>query len=243
MIWLHGPRRLLLSALSLDWLGQLLILLGIMWIPGWLSYPTVGSALQDIDGLWLIFCVLLYPLLGWLFGSYTVLRWRRFSLTLLFQRLFITALVTLMVVAFARWLVNPRDDVWLVYRSVQLVWLSALTLWSFLIRIALRRGLLSPDAPRLLLLASDQETPAMLKAWSRVTLPQPLIPISPNSLEDLLNVGSEPLLVALSSSLRNDPSHSTLIERLDSYDPRQVHIISVISLFEKQQERLPRSFT
>ena len=104
----------------------------------------------------MIFCVLLYPLLGWLFRSYTVLRWRRFSLTLLFQRLFITALVTLMVVAFARWLVNPADDVWLVYRSVQLVWLSALTLWSFLIRIALRRGLLSPDAPRLLLLASDQ---------------------------------------------------------------------------------------
>ena len=41
--------------------------------------PTGGPPQLEGQGLWLIFCLLLYPLLGWLFGSYTVLRWRRLS--------------------------------------------------------------------------------------------------------------------------------------------------------------------
>ena len=63
---------------------------------------------------WLLFSLLLYPLLGWLFGSYTVLRWRRLTLAVLLQRLVITAAVSVIVVALARWLFNPVDAVWLV---------------------------------------------------------------------------------------------------------------------------------
>ena len=46
--------------------------------------------------------------------------------------------------------------------------------WSLLVRIALRRGLLLPDAPRLLLLAGDDEMADILQAWSHVALPQRL---------------------------------------------------------------------
>ena len=60
-----------------------------------------------------------------------------------------------MVVAIARCLSIPAE-VWLVSRRVQLVWVGVLA-WSLLIRIALRRGLFLPEAPRLLLLASDDE--------------------------------------------------------------------------------------
>ena len=52
-----------------------------------------------------MFSLLLYPLLGWLFGSYTVLHWRRLTLPVLLQRLVITAVVSVMVVAVARWLI------------------------------------------------------------------------------------------------------------------------------------------
>ena len=65
----------------------------------------------------------LYPFLGWLFGSYTVLRWRRLILPVLLQRLAITAAMSVIVVAVARWVINPGDAVWLVYRRVQLVWM------------------------------------------------------------------------------------------------------------------------
>ena len=66
--------------------------------------------------------------------------------------------------AVVRWLLNPGQDVWLVYRSVQVVWMGTLTVWSLIIRIALRRGLLMPEAPRLLLLATPEEQPSIQKA-------------------------------------------------------------------------------
>ena len=59
------------------------------------------------------------------------------------------------------------------------VWLGALAAWSLLMRIALRRGLLLPDAPRLMLLASDEEMAAVLQAWARVAPRQRLEPIPP----------------------------------------------------------------
>ena len=236
-MWWHDPRVRLLCALLLDWLGQLLILAVIT--SSWFEFPLVGEHQLEAHGLWFIFCMLLYPLLGWLFGSYTVLRWRRLTFPVLLQRLLITALVTLMVVAIARWLINPDEEVWLVHRRVQVVWLGALTAWSLLMRLALRRGLFLPDAPRLLLLARDEEIPGILKAWARVQLPQRLEPISPLSLEHLLRKGSEPLFVALSSTRRNDPCLQELIELLEVQDPRLVQTISVINLFERQQERLP----
>ena len=238
-MWWHGPRTLLLRALLLDWLGQLLIFAGIALTPGWLGFTTSRAPQLEGQGLWLVFCLLLYPLLGWLFGSYTVLRWRRLSLHVLVQRLLITATVTLMVVAIARWLVNPSEEVWLVYRRVQVVWLVSLTAWSLSMRLALRRGLLLPDAPRLMLLASEQEMADVLKAWARVAPRQLLEPIPPTALDQLVNEGAAPLLVALSPILRRDPSLVALIERLEMQDPNLVQTISVITLFEQQQERLP----
>ena len=241
-MWGLDPRTLLLRALVLDWLGQLLIFAGFMHSPGWLGLSVNGPFQFEVQGLWLFFCLLLYPLFGWLFGSYTVLLWRRLAFPVLLQRLLITASVTLMVVDIARWLFNPGQDVWLVYRQVQVVWLGALVFWSLLMRTVLRRGLLLPDAPRLILIASDEEMGGILQAWSRVVPRQNLEPIPPLAVEQLLDDGQAPLLVALSPSCRRDPSLSGLIQRLEIQDPRIVKTISVISLFDSQQERLPPPF-
>ena len=113
-MWGCDPRSLLLRAVLLDWLGQLLILLVIVVAPRALSAVPTGSS--DLEGqrAWLVFSYLLYPLLGWLFGGYTVLRWRQLALPVLLQRLLLTSVVTLMVVAIARWLINPGEEVWLV---------------------------------------------------------------------------------------------------------------------------------
>ena len=132
-------RTLMLRALLLDWIGQVLILALILLMPAWTGIDLGGHSLQG-QGPWLVFLLLLYPLLGWLFGSYTVLRWRRLTLPVLLQRLLITAAVTLMLVALARRLINPSDTVWLVYLRVQLVWIGVLSLWALAVRIGLRRG-------------------------------------------------------------------------------------------------------
>ena len=235
---MHDPRTLILRALLLDGSGQLLILGLILWVPNWLGWPIGGSSLEGQGG-WLLFSLLLYPLLGWLFGSYTVLRWRRLTLPVLLQRLAITAAVSVMVVAVARWLINPADSVWLVYRSVQLVWMLALTGWALMVRLALRRGLLLPESPRLLLLAQQIEIHAVLTAWRRVPHRQHLYPVDELRLQRRLDKPAQPLLVAVSAGVRRDPSKRPLLESLEVRDPRDVRIVSVLSLFEQQQERLP----
>ena len=75
----------------------------------------------------------------------------------------------------------------------------------------------------------------------RVTLPQRLKPILTSSLEHHLNEGSESFSGIL-HCIAVDRGHAPRlegIERLEVQDPRFVQTISVINLFEKQQERLP----
>ena len=235
---MHDLRTLLLRALLFDLLGQVLILAVMLSLPAWTGITVGGDTLQG-QGSWLIFVLVLYPLLGWLFGSYTVLRWRRMALPVLLQRLLITGVVTLMVVAIARWLINPSDAVWLVYRRVQLLWIGSLTLWALAVRVGLRRGLLLPAAPRLLLLVQPQELESLLTAWQRVPHRHQLCPVEMPVLKQQLDRAKESALVALGEGVRQDPALQTLLAALEMRDPRQVRVMSVLSLFEQQQERLP----
>ena len=235
---MNDLRTLMLRALLLDWIGQVLIVASILLMPAWTGIDLAGKSFQG-QGPWLLFLLLLYPLLGWLFGSYTVLRWRRLTLPVLLQRLLITAAVTLMVVAIARWLINPSDTVWLVYRRVQLLWIGALSLWALAVRIGLRRGLLLPDAPKILLTVQPQELETVLGAWRRVPQRYRLHPVDAENLAQQLEQAQEPILLALSQAVRQDPELQTLIACLETHDPRQVRALSVLSLFEQQQERLP----
>lgn len=228
----------MLSALLLDWLGQLLIFVWILAMPAWTGFDLSGVSLQ-LQGPWLVFVLLLYPLLGWLFGSYTVLRWRRLTLPVLLQRLLITGVATLMVVAIARWLINPSDLVWLVYRRVQFLWIGALSLWVLAVRVGLRRGLLLPDAPQILLLVQPWELDKVLAEWRRLPQRQRLCPVESAAIAQKLDQVEEPILLALSQDVRRDSALGPLLASLEMRDPRQLRLISVLSLFEQQQERLP----
>jgi len=115
----------------------------------------------------------------------------------------------------------------------------ALTGWALLVRLALRKGLLLSDAPRLLLLAHHNEIPAVLAAWQRIPHRQRLSPVDALRLQGRLEQPEQPLLVAVSSEMRLDPSQRSLLESLEMRDPRVVRSVSVLSLFEQQQERLP----
>jgi len=233
-------RSLLLRALMLDGVGQLLTLALVVLFPTLTRLPIGDVALIDQGG-WLLFMLLLYPALGWLFGSYTLLRWRRLPLVVLLQRLLLTALVTLMVVAIARWLFNPGDNVWLVHRRVQLFWMAGVTAWALMVRLALRRGLLSPES-RLLLLAKPEEVNLIMRAWKRVPGRQRLRSIQPEALLERMQQAEESLLLTITPALRQTPELRPLLDRSEISDPRQLRVLSVISLFEQQQERLPPAF-
>jgi lipopolysaccharide/colanic/teichoic acid biosynthesis glycosyltransferase len=233
-------RSLLLRALILDGVGQLLILALVVFFPDLTGLPKGELALSSQSG-WLLFMLLLYPALGWLFGSYTVLRWRRLSLLVLLQRLLLTALATLVVVAMARWLFNPVVEIWLVHRRVQLLWMACITVWALSVRLALRRGLLSLEA-RLLLLAKPEEVTSIMRVWKRVAGRQRLRSIQLEALLERMQHSQEPLLIAITPALRQKPELRPLLDRSEISDPRQLRVLSVISLFEQQQERLPPAY-
>ena len=58
------------------------------------------------------------------------------------------------VATLVRSLYGVGEEGWLLYPKFQLAWLGALSAWSLIVRIGLRRGLLSPELPNILLLAS-----------------------------------------------------------------------------------------
>ena len=102
---------------------------------------------------------------GWLFGSYTVLRWNRLARMTLLRRVLLTSVVSAVALALMRQIFNPSDAVWLLHRSTQVVIFSGLTLWSVLMRLVLRRGILIPSAPRCVLVGDEYERAILCDAW------------------------------------------------------------------------------
>ena len=164
--------------------------------------------------------------------------------SVLFQRLFITSFVTLIVVAVVRWLISPSEAVWLVQRWVQALWIGLLTLWAFAVRVGLRRGFLVPDSPKLFLFSlKPQEFPTILYAWRRVPQRQVLRPLDAGNLAFEFTKSDEPLMVAISQGVSHDPSLRSFLSYLESSDPRHVRSLSVLSLFEQHQERVCHPFS
>ena len=239
-MWTHKPRSSLILAISLDLVGQIILLFLTLSVWSELGWNR-GDSTLIMQKDWLIFCLVLYPLIGWLFGTYTILRWRRLPILSLAQRLFISAVVNLFVIALVVWIVNPGDMVWLLHRRVQVTWLVLLTSWSFLVRIALRQGFLFPSLPKLFLLAREDEYKTILAEWRRVPLRQKLFYVDPKRLQTHIKKSSAPLLVAISKKSRFETCFGDLMANVQTSDPRIVRTLPVLSLFEQQQERLPPS--
>ncbi len=225
MSW-RNPRRILLVCAGLDLAGLLGLLALISLFKPLPVFPQLG---------WLVFTALAYLGLGWLFGSYTVLRWRRLPLNAVLQRVLITGVVTLVVVALARLLLNPAETVWLVHRSTQIAWLLPLMLWSLLMRGLLRRGLLLPPEAQVALVGPQPELEPVLAAWRRTPVRQPLRCLSLEQAMDL----PPPVVLALAPSLEQNPQQRRLLEQLEERDPRDTSLTTPLNLLERQLERLP----
>lgn len=142
-MWTASPRRLLLTAALLDVVGQLFVLWFLISLPILLGLSPAELSLENQWG-WLIGSVTTYLLSSWLFGSYTVLRWRRVPLPSLLPRVLVAAIATVVVMAVFRWALNPGEEIWLFYRRVQLAWMLSVMIWSLLVRVGLGKGLLLP---------------------------------------------------------------------------------------------------
>ena len=233
-----NARRLLFAAAALDVIGQLGLLVVLMSQSRLLSLPISGNEISLPLG-WLLFCVFLYLALGWLFGSYSLLRRRRISIQLLLQRVVITTLVTVFAITFVRWLLNPEDNLWLLHRRVQFLWLTGVSFWSLCIRIALRHGLAFPETQSLILLGIDSEAKDIQRSWRKVPYCQRLVRLSDSQFMKWLQSSPDNSLITVGQKWSSLQKHSDLLDRIDKLDPRKIQLISPLRLFERQQERLP----
>ncbi len=225
MSW-RNPRRNLLLCAGLDVVGLLVVLffLASIW-----SLPLVGQL------GWIFVTIVVYLLLGWLLGTYTVLGWRSLSQLRLIQRLGLCLLMTLMLVAILRWFCNPSLDIWIVFRSTQFSWLIPVIVWSFFVRVSLRRGVIQAEDPSLVLLADELDAVQALQAWQKT--PKRLMPSWIPASEVAKLPG--PLVLAIAPRMRKDPKYRELFEVLDQRDPRECSLTTPLSLAERQLERLP----
>ncbi len=225
MSW-RNPRSKLLFCAGLDVIGLVIVLVCLV---------TTSSLHLTGQLPWILTTIFAYLLWGWLLGTYTVLGWRSLSRWTLIQRLGLCLLATLMLVAIFRWFFNPSLDVWLVFRSAQFSWLLPVTVWSFFVRVCLRRGVIQSEEPSLVLLAREEEALLALNAWQKT--PKRLMPkwLTPSEVASF----SGPLVLAIAPSMRNDPKYLELFEDLDQRDPRECSLTTPLSLAERQLERLP----
>ena len=239
-MWGRDPRSLMIVAAALDLVGQLFLLLLLVGFSSWLALPLPpeGQGLVLPMG-WTLFCLFLYPSLGWLFGSFTLLRWRRLPLLVLLQRVLLTAVGALLVIAVTRWITNPVDSVWLLHRRAQVFWFGGVSIWTLLVRIGLRHGLVLPDAPQLLLLADNCEAAMIQRAWNRVPHHQHLQRIDAEQMTLRLQANSDCFLLTVGPSWLERSRQHPSFQGLKGFDPRRVQVVQPAGLFERQQERLP----
>ena len=184
---------------------------------------------------WIVITTSAYLLFGWLLGTYTVLGWPSLSRWRLIQRISLCLFATLMLVAVLRWVINPSLEIWLVFRSSQISWLIPTAIWSLIVRVALRKGALQAEEPKIILVAAPEEAKEALNAW-RIT-PTRIMPKWMTTQEAALV--NSPLLLAVSPSIRNLPESHQLFEELKYRDPRECNITTPLALAERQLERVP----
>ena len=203
-----------------------------------LTFSIEKDALNS-NGIWFLFCIFIYPALGWLFGTYTVLRWRRVPLPILLQRIGLTAIFVILITATSGWIFRAEESIWFLHRRVQLQWVFGTAIWSLLIRLLLRWGNIWPDSQQLLMLASDSEAEIILQAWRRVPQRKELLRLSANNIKSYIQNLESPCLLAVGTSWRMKDINLSLMEELNSLDPRRVQIVNPPALFERHQERFP----
>ena len=228
MTW-RNPRRQLVICAGLDVCGLAAIFFLL-------------DLVRPLDGLrqqwpYIVLLVITYLCLGWLFGSYTVLRWRRVPLHAVLQRVLTTGVATVAVIALFRVALNPSETVWVLHRSTQLIWLLPQMFWSLLIRGLLRRGLILPAEPQYFLVADDVQADLIQEAWRRTPPRQPLHRLP---LQRVLEQ-RPPVVVAVAPLLLGQGKEQQLLDRLEQCDPREFGLTTPLKLLERQLERLPPS--
>ena len=189
--------------------------------------------------LWLLQIGVLYLLVGWLLGSYTVLRWPGLRFTLLIKRLLLTAGATGLALVLLGWLFDTPERVTLLHRGTLVLLLSLESVWSLGLRVLLRLiGAAPGSEDPLQLLATPQQGDHIAREWRRTPYSSAPRLLSPGLLGRELIRRSQLRQLAVAPGLDLDPEQQRQLLRLER---RGVAVGSLEQMAEQRLERLPPS--
>ncbi len=158
MHWLRHRRWLALAA-GLD-------ALGVCLLAAWIDRERNGF-LDNQLGL-LAMLVVIYLSLGWLFGSFTLLKARRLRWSQLVVRLAITSAATTAAGALVGWLLRTAPDVTLLHRGSLMPLFTLAALWSGGVRLLLRQLAHSTRQDQWDIVSLPGEREAIRAEWERI---------------------------------------------------------------------------
>ena len=179
--------------------------------------------------------VLIYLSLGWLFGSYTLLKLARLRWMQLLLRLGITSTASIVAGALLGWLLRVPPGVTLLHRGSLIPLFSLAILWSALVRLVLRQSQHLSSQPAWQVVALPQEVAAIAREWRRSYGSTPLpaiLPFSPKLWErDAPNAS-----IALSSGVAAEANVQQFCQEVVG----QGHpVLSLAAMAEQELQRIP----
>lgn len=205
-----------------------------MWPVAALADGLRGSSLLRHPS-WLLGFGAMYLLLGWLLGSYTVLRWPGLRLPSVLRRLLTTSALTLLAVILVRWAFNLPVSFSLGHRSTLVLLLLPMTLWSLLVRLSLRR---LSEGSRWQLVVPEASRERVAMEWRRQDLARQPRLLSPERWPSCRWPRLSPHLkgVALAADLELGEEQRRELGRLQASG---LSVTSLETLAAHQLERLP----
>jgi exopolysaccharide biosynthesis polyprenyl glycosylphosphotransferase len=187
--------------------------------------------------LLLLTLVLTYLSLGWLFGSYTLLKLVRLRRTQLVLRLGITSAASLIAGALLGWLLRLPPDISLLHRGSLFPLFSLATLWSALVRLALRQGQRLTPLPMWQIVALTSEVEAIAKEWRRdTTIRQAPLPTILSFSPSLWCAQAPDTAIALSSGATSTADVQQFCQLVVA---RGHPVLSLAAMAEQELQRIP----
>jgi len=228
--WLRHRRWLALAA-GLDALGVSLLAV-------WIDQARGGQIEQQLALLVLI--VAIYWTLGWLFGSYTLLKQARLRWSQLVIRVGMACLGTVVAGAVLGWLLQAPPAITLLHRGSLIPLFALASLWTAAIRLFIRRLSQTNADGAWLVLALEEEMEPVRFEWQRLSGLQPpamkSLPASLPMKQVLVGQSSALAGVALSPGVLGQENLQADVEALVG----QGWVITTLGqLAERELQRIP----
>jgi lipopolysaccharide/colanic/teichoic acid biosynthesis glycosyltransferase len=185
----------------------------------------------------LLVLVLIYCSIGWLFGSYTLLKLKTLAWTQMLARLGSTALASIAAAAVFSYLFRLQITSDLFFRSSLIPLFVLLSLWSAAVRLLLRRLRPSRTQGRWHIVALPSEIASLAAEWRRSLVAAGPLPeiteLSAGSSGTQLLDGEA---LALSAGVINDASLQRFCQEAVN---RGQAVFSVVELAEQELQRIP----